>query len=55
MYLTIRLCIRESRVVTRGTMGAVAVEKLTPERRRELTRNALLDAAEEVFARRGFE
>jgi AcrR family transcriptional regulator len=32
----------------------VAVEKLTPERRREQTRNALLDAAAEVFARRGF-
>jgi AcrR family transcriptional regulator len=32
----------------------MAVEKLTPERRRERTRNALLDAAAEVFARRGF-
>jgi len=31
----------------------VPVEKLTPERRRQLTRDALLDAAEEVFARRG--
>lgn len=30
------------------------VEKLTPERRRELTRNALVEAATEVFARRGF-
>jgi AcrR family transcriptional regulator len=30
------------------------LEKLTPERRRELTRNALVDAAAEVFARRGF-
>jgi AcrR family transcriptional regulator len=35
-------------------MAAMAVEKLTPERRREQTRNALLDAAAEVFARRGF-
>jgi AcrR family transcriptional regulator len=35
-------------------MGAMAVEKLTPQRRREQTRNALLDAAAEVFARRGF-
>ncbi len=31
------------------------VEKLTPARRREMTRAALLDAAETVFARRGFE
>jgi AcrR family transcriptional regulator len=30
------------------------VEKLTPERRRELTRTTLLDAAADVFARRGF-
>jgi AcrR family transcriptional regulator len=29
------------------------IEKLTPERRRQLTRDALLDAAEEIFARRG--
>jgi AcrR family transcriptional regulator len=35
-------------------MHGMAVEKLTPERRRERTRNALLDAAAEVFARRGF-
>jgi AcrR family transcriptional regulator len=35
-------------------MDVMAVEKLTPERRRERTRNALLDAAAEVFARRGF-
>ncbi len=33
----------------------MATERLTPERRRELTRNALLDAAETVFAQRGFE
>ena len=31
------------------------VEKLTRERRRELTREALIDAATEVFAERGFE
>jgi AcrR family transcriptional regulator len=36
-------------------MQAVAAEKLTPERRRQLTRDALLDAATEVFVRRGFE
>ena len=35
-------------------MSAV-VEKWTPQRRRELTRNALLDAAAHVFAQRGFE
>lgn len=33
-------------------IGAV-VEKLTPERRRQLTRDALLDAAEVVFAKKG--
>jgi AcrR family transcriptional regulator len=32
----------------------VAVEKWTPERRRERTREALLDAAASVFAKRGF-
>jgi len=32
----------------------VVVEKLTPERRRELTRSTLIDAAADVFARRGF-
>jgi len=31
----------------------VVSEKLTPERRRELTREALLDAAEVVFAKKG--
>ena len=31
------------------------VERWTPERRRELTRSALLAAAAEVFSRRGFE
>ena len=30
------------------------VEKWTPERRRELTRTTLIDAAADVFARRGF-
>ena len=30
------------------------VEKLTPERRRQLTRDALVEAAEEVFAQKGF-
>ena len=35
-------------------MGTVAVEKWTPERRRQLTRDSLLDAAKVVFARRGF-
>lgn len=32
----------------------VPIERLTPERRRELTRTALVEAAAEVFARRGF-
>ncbi|MBV8986141.1 MAG: TetR/AcrR family transcriptional regulator [Acidimicrobiia bacterium] len=32
----------------------VVVEKLTPERRRELTRSTLIDAAADVFAKRGF-
>jgi AcrR family transcriptional regulator len=32
----------------------VAVERLTPERRKELTRAALVDAAAELFARKGF-
>ena len=32
----------------------MATEKLTPERRRELTRTALLDAAERMFAERGY-
>ena len=30
------------------------VDKLTPERRRELTRTTLIDAAADVFAKRGF-
>jgi AcrR family transcriptional regulator len=32
----------------------VAVDKLTPERRRQMTRDALIDAATHVFAQRGF-
>jgi AcrR family transcriptional regulator len=32
----------------------MASERLTPERRRQLTREALLDAAAQVFARRGY-
>ena len=35
-------------------MTSVPLEKLTPERRRALTRTALVEAAAEVFARRGF-
>jgi AcrR family transcriptional regulator len=35
--------------------SAVAVEKLTPERRRQQTRDVLIAAAMEVFARRGYE
>ena len=35
-------------------MAGMAVERWTPERRRELTRTALLEAAAQVFARRGF-
>src|SRR5437868_976571 len=34
---------------------AVPVEKLTPERRRQRTRDVLVAAASEVFARRGYE
>lgn len=35
-------------------MTAMAIEKLTPERRRQLTRTALVEAARQVFVRRGF-
>lgn len=35
-------------------MVAVPVEKLTPERRRQLTRQTLIEAAAEVFAQKGF-
>jgi len=34
--------------------SAMPIERLTPERRRELTRTALIEAAAEVFTRRGF-
>ncbi|HJR24518.1 MAG TPA: TetR/AcrR family transcriptional regulator [Acidimicrobiales bacterium] len=33
----------------------MAIDKLTPERRRQQTRDVLIAAATEVFARRGFE
>src|SRR5205807_230887 len=48
----IRSCIRKSSVNS-VMMRAVPVEKLTPERRRQLTRDALVDAAADVFARKG--
>jgi AcrR family transcriptional regulator len=35
-------------------MAAVPVEKWTPERRRQLTRDALIEAAAQVFTQRGF-
>jgi len=35
-------------------MGTVPVERLTPERRRQLTRDALVAAAAEVFTAKGF-
>ena len=35
--------------------GGMAVQPLTPERRRELTKTALVEAAADVFAKRGFE
>ncbi|HWC39043.1 MAG TPA: TetR/AcrR family transcriptional regulator [Acidimicrobiales bacterium] len=37
-----------------GIMEPMAAEKWTPERRRELTRSALVDSAAELFAERGF-
>jgi AcrR family transcriptional regulator len=37
-----------------GMMEGVPVEKLTPERRRQLTRQTLIEAAAEVFAQKGF-
>lgn len=33
----------------------MAIQRLTPERRRQLTQEALVDAAARVFARRGYE
>jgi len=36
-------------------LATMPVEKLTPERRRQQTRDVLIAAATEVFARRGFE
>ena len=36
-------------------LGVVPVEKLTRERRRQQTRDVLVEAATEVFARRGYE
>jgi AcrR family transcriptional regulator len=36
-------------------LAMMPVEKLTPERRRQQTRDVLIAAATEVFARRGFE
>jgi AcrR family transcriptional regulator len=38
-----------------GALENAAGEKWTPERRRQLTRDALVDAAAQVFARRGFD
>jgi AcrR family transcriptional regulator len=38
-----------------GQNEPMPVERLTPERRRALTRAALVEAAAEVFARRGFD
>jgi AcrR family transcriptional regulator len=35
-------------------MDGVPVQKLTPERRRQLTRQTLIEAAAEVFAQKGF-
>lgn len=35
-------------------MTVMAIEKLTPERRRQLTRTALIESARQVFVRRGF-
>ena len=46
MYMTVKS-------VSSGDDGSMAVTPLTPERRRQLTRDALIDAAAEVFAQRG--
>jgi AcrR family transcriptional regulator len=42
-----------SRTSRRVHFAAMPVERFTPERRRQLTRDTLLDAAEEIFVRRG--
>jgi AcrR family transcriptional regulator len=41
--------------VSKWHNGRMSVERWTPERRRQHTRDTLLDAAEQVFARRGFD
>lgn len=43
-----------SNLSPRSQNAGVVVERWTPERRRELTRTALIEAAAHVFARRGF-
>ena len=48
MYLTVK---RESGHDSK----AMGLQRLTPERRRELTRTALIEAAAEVFSKRGFQ
>src|SRR5689334_22777248 len=55
MYLTYDVVPWSQECFATGTMDVMAVEKWTRERRRQLTRDALLDAASVVFARRGFE
>src|SRR4051812_40042240 len=42
-----------SRGYERGMMTTMPVSPLTPERRRELTRETLIDAGADVFARKG--
>src|SRR5215218_9896443 len=54
MYLRYASVTKSQGGSSRGTMMAVVTERLTPARRRELTRDALLDAAASVFAQRGF-
>lgn len=49
----IQSCISTSTVFGLWHTGTMPVEKLTPQRRRQMTRDALLDAAEEVFVKRG--
>src|SRR5262249_10424519 len=50
----IRSRISESSALPPGAMMGAMPERWTPERRRQLTRDALLDAAASVFAKRGF-